>query len=342
MNIRLAQDCDRERWDAYVLRARHSSCYHLFVWKEIIEKSFGHRTCYFIAEDDSGNVTGVLPLALMKSLLFGKFLVSLPFFNYGGICADGEETRYLLFRRAVDLCRRERAEHIELRQSAPIPGMPVKTAKVSMRLALPAKAEVLWESLGGKLRSQIRRPSKEGMYAILGKEEELESFYTVFAGNMRDLGTPVYSRSFFENILQAFPASWICTVYTADRKPAASGMLIGFKDMLEIPWASSLKCHNRHSPNMLLYWRSLAFACEEGYGFFDFGRSTPGGNTFRFKEQWGARPLQLYWNYWMRKGTTLPELNPNNPRYRAAISLWKKLPLNVTKLLGPSIVKNLP
>jgi hypothetical protein len=124
--------------------------------------------------------------------------------------------------------------------------------------------------------------------------------------------------------------------------PVASGFLIGFKETLEIPWASSLREYNAQSPNMLLYWTALRFACERGFKTFDFGRSTPGGGTYRFKEQWGAKPVPLYWYYWMRNGGALPELNPNNPKYRSAIALWKHLPVGLTKVLGPFIVRNLP
>jgi FemAB-related protein (PEP-CTERM system-associated) len=342
MNARLYTDADRDQWDRYVMKTGSASCYHLSAWKGVVEKSFGHRTYYILVQNKENEVGGIFPLVRLKSLIFGNFMVSLPYFNYGGICADGDESRYLLMRKAVELAREEGARHIEMRHTYPMNGVPVKTEKVSMRLELPKKSEDLWKSFPSKLRSQVRRPSKEGMYATIGREDELDNFYAVFAGNMRDLGTPVYAKTFFENILSAYPAACICTVYTRERQPAASGFLIGFKESLEIPWASSLKRYNRQSPNMLLYWTALTYGCEEGYGWFDFGRSTAGESTCRFKEQWGARPTQLYWHYWMKTGTSMPQLNPNNPKYRAAITLWKRLPLHLTKLIGPSIVKNLP
>ena len=212
-----------------------------------------------------------------------------------------------------------------------------------MLLELPNSPEYLWRSFTSKLKSQIRRPEKEGMYARIGKKEELDSFYKVFAINMRDLGTPVYSKKFFENILKEFPEStWLCTVYNKEDKPLASGFLIGFKERIEIPWASSIRRYNQYSPNMLLYWCSLKFACENGFNIFDFGRCTPGEGTFRFKEQWGARPVQLRWHYWMRNGGPLPDINPENPRYKIAINIWKRLPVGLTRLLGPGIVKNIP
>ncbi len=160
---------------------------------------------------------------------------------------------------------------------------------------------------------------------------------------MRDLGTPVYPKKFFNNILKEFPeTTWICTIYTKDEQPVASGVLVGFKEMLEIPWASSLRNYNNYSPNMLLYWGVLKFACEKGYKVFDFGRSTPNEGTYKFKEQWGAKPLQLYWHYWLKNGGHLPELNPKNPKYQIAIKIWQTLPVGLTRLIGPAIVKNIP
>lgn len=344
MTVKLYSDGDGERWDRYVLRASNSSCYHLSGWKGIVEKSFGHRTHYLVSETNTGEVNGTLPLVNLKSAFFGNFLISLPYFNYGGICADNHETEEALLEQAIDIAKRCKADHIELRHTRNYTnGLPVKTAKVSMRLSLPNNIEELWHSFPSKLRSQVQRPIKAGMFARIGREEELDSFYSVFSVNMRDLGTPVYSKVFFQNILKEFPkTSWILTVYTKEGFPVASGFLVGFKDVLEIPWASSLRSHNRFSPNMLLYWNALQFGCEHHYGTFDFGRSTPGEGTYRFKEQWGAKPVQLYWHYWLSKGGPIPELNPHNPKFKIALYVWQRLPLSVTNLIGPSIVKNLP
>ncbi|MFZ3137469.1 MAG: FemAB family XrtA/PEP-CTERM system-associated protein [Thermodesulfovibrionales bacterium] len=335
---------DTAAWTSYVMDSPLSHCYHQVGWKNVIEQSFGHNTYYLLAENSSGKIKGILPLIHIKSNFFGNYMVSLPFFNYGGICADSTDAYSCLLSEAIRIAKGEKAEHIELRhmENKTI-DLPVKTAKVSMRLSLPEKSEDLWKSLPSKLRNQIRRPEKEDMHTQIGRHEELDSFYEVFSVNMRDLGTPVYSKEFFKNILKEFPEStWICSVYNKDGEPAAAGFLVGFKRMLEIPWASSQQKYNQYSPNMLLYWNVLKFACDNGYRVFDFGRSTPGEGTYRFKEQWGAKPTQLYWHYWLRNGGPLPELNPKNPKYQLAIKIWQKLPVSLTRLLGPKIVKNLP
>ena len=344
MKVFIFEDKDASKWNKFVTTSTNTHCYHQIGWKEVIEKSFGHKTYYLFSEDNDGKIAGILPLVHLKSYLFGSFMVSLPYFNYGGICAEHEESYSSILNESINLANREGVTHIEFREMRPVEnGLQKKETKVSMLLPLPQSAENLWNSIGSKLRSQVRRPEKEGMYHRIGREEELDTFYEVFSENMRDLGTPVYSRTFFLNVLKAFPSSsWVCSVYTKDGKAVASGFLVGFKDTLEIPWGSSLRGYNSLSPNMLLYWTCLKFACDSGYRVFDFGRSTPNEGTYKFKEQWGAKPLQLYWYYWMQGDKAMPELNPHNPKFTLAINIWKKLPVGLTKLIGPPIVKNLP
>ena len=343
MFVRVADIKDSDRIAIYLNTSDQSSLYHDYLWGEVIWKSFHQKTYYLICEDKDGSIQGILPLVHLKSLLFGNILVSMPFFNYGGVITKEETPRALLIQEAIRIAKEKNSNHLELRQEMPLNnGFSVKTNKVSMRLGLPKSREELWKSFPSKLRSQIRVPQKAGMSVRIGRLEELDNFFTVFSINMRDLGTPVYPLRFFRNILERFPGNTrICTVYQ-ENMPVASGFLAGWKDKLEIPWASSLRQFNRMSPNMLLYWSCMAVACEQGYAVFDFGRSTVGESTFRFKEQWGALPVPLYWHFWMPRNKPMPELTTKNPKYRIAISLWKKLPVPVTRFLGPRIVKNIP
>ena len=170
----------------------------------------------------------------------------------------------------------------------------------------------------------------------------MDDFYAVFSRNMRDLGTPVYGKQFFRNILDAFPAQCRLMIVHLNNRPVAAGFLIGHRSTLEIPWASTLRDVNHLGMNMLLYWAVLKFGVKQDYSQFDFGRSSRDSGTFRFKQQWGACPRQLYWHYWLNNNEELPALNPDNPKYALAINLWRRLPLSVTEWLGPSIVKNLP
>lgn len=329
-------------WDQYVQESSEASLYHFTGWRRIIEQTFGHHT-YYVYALQQNRIVGILPLVFLKSWLFGRFFISVPFFNYGGIVAENHEIRKRLLEKAIQIAQQERAEHIELRHLEHYDlDLPTKTSKVLMILDLPPTPDELWKMFKSKLRSQIRRPEKEGFTVKFGQLDEVESFYEVFVYNMRDLGTPVYTKRLFENTLREFPDSArICTVYDG-KSPIASGFIIGFKHLLQIPWASSLRMYNRFSPNMMLYWNILKFACEQGYTQFDFGRSSPNEGTYKFKRQWGAQPVQCYWQYWLSTGDELPEINPHNPKYQLAIRTWQRLPIPVTKWLGPKIVKYIP
>jgi FemAB-related protein (PEP-CTERM system-associated) len=232
--------------------------------------------------------------------------------------------------------------HVEFRDDIPREGYPAREDKVNMILPLPDDEETLWQGFTPKLRTQIRRPQRENPTVRYGGAEFLEDFYTVFARNMRDLGTPVYGRDFFRNILAVFPDNCRIMVVYLENRPVASGFLAGYRDRLEIPWASTLRSVNHLSMNMLLYWHVLRFAIDGEFRYFDFGRSSRDTGTFRFKQQWGARPKPLYWHYWLKDGGELPALNPGNPKFALAINVWKRLPLKVTEWLGPRVVKNLP
>ncbi len=343
MIIELLAPQSYSEWDDYIINSSRSCLYHLSCWKDVIEKSFKHNTYYLMASDANKKIKGVLPLVRLKSILFGDYMVSLPFFNYGGPCGDDLETENELLNAAIDIGKAEGVSHIEFRDIQKRENnIPCKTEKVSMILELPDTPDKLWESFDSKLRSQIKKPMKEGMAVETGGIEQLNNFYEVFSKNMRDLGTPVYGKNFFENIFKSYPEQTkICTIKLKDTA-VASGFLLGFQKRLEIPWASSLKEYNRFSPNMLLYWSVLKFAIENGYKQFDFGRSSADSGTYKFKEQWGAKPMQLYWHYWLSNGGKLPELNPHNPKYKTAIGIWKRLPVSLTKIIGPRIVKNLP
>src|SRR3989304_3487658 len=166
MSVRLFREGDRNQWDRYIMRSTDSKCYHLIGWKDVIERSFGHKAYYLLSEEERGEINGVMPLVHLKSILFGNFMVSLHYFNYGGICADNEEIHDQILDEAIHIARKENVAHIELRHIQHIDnGLAEKTAKVSMRLELPQKAEDLWKAFSSKLRNQIQRPEKEGMYS---------------------------------------------------------------------------------------------------------------------------------------------------------------------------------
>jgi FemAB-related protein (PEP-CTERM system-associated) len=267
----------------------------------------------------------------------------MPYFNYGGAVANDKKIESKMMQSAIEIALELGAEHIEFRDSnARDSSWSLRKDKVNMILELPETAETLAKEIGAKKRSQIRRPLKEGVESVTGGIELLNDFYQVFSINMRDLGTPVYTKAFFSEILKTFPKQTKIVILRLNGKPISAAFLIGFKDQLEIPWASTLKEYNRFSPNMLLYWEVLKLAIESGYRKFDFGRSSIDSGTYRFKQQWGAAPMQLYWHYWLAKGKEMPQLTPDNTKYKMAIKVWQHLPTFVTNGLGPLIIKNLP
>ncbi|OGW49156.1 MAG: hypothetical protein A2V62_03925 [Nitrospirae bacterium RBG_19FT_COMBO_58_9] len=334
---------DEAAWDRFVVENHDATGYHLTAWRHVLATVFGHRTVYLMARGTEGNVKGILPLVFLSSPLFGQFLVSLPYVNYGGLIADGPEVQEALLGVASDKAKELGASHIELRHTGgPELAWPKKDHKVSMRLDLPTRFEDLMKAFPPKLRSQVRRGEKEGMTVHVGGLEMLDDFYRVFSRNMRDLGTPVYRKDFFAAILSTFPKAATIAVVRYEGNPVATGFLYGFRHTLEIPWASSDRRYARFAPNMFLYGAVLKYACEQGYRCFDFGRSSKESGTYRFKEQWGAKPVQLHWYYWLRDGGPLPELNPQNPKYALAIRLWQQLPIPVTTMVGPMIAKYLP
>ncbi len=330
-------------WNDYVDAHPEGSIYHLHEWQEVIQEAFGLKSFYLYAQDNDNKVCGVLPLILSKSMVFGTYLTSIPFYNYGGILSSNDKTSKALLDEAVRIAYREKASHIEFRhREAIMQSLPTKTHKVRMLLPLPQEASILWTGFKSKLRSQIKRAQRENMTVTFGTEDVLDDFYRVFSTNMRDLGTPVWSKKIFQQVLRLFPKQTnICVVYFKNQ-PIAGGFLHGYKDCMEIPSASAIRAFNRLSPNMLLYWNVLEFACNEGYRYFDFGRSSPDSGTYRFKQQWGAQPETLHWQYWLAQGNSVPEINPQNPKYALAIKIWQKMPLSLANIAGPFISRNLP
>jgi len=341
VTVRLVEDCDADVWNAYVERCPEASNYHQYRWRGFFAVYFKKET-YYLGAFDNNDLVGLLPLVRMTSRIFGDYLVSLPFVNYGGVLADNDHVVGLILSYATSLSAKLGVDHCELREYVTRDDLRQKTNKVSMRLKLPATADELSKDLGSKLRSQIRRSDRELPSVLRGGEELVDRFYSVFSQNMRDLGTPVYDKAMFVDILRRFPEQANIVVIEVDGKAAAAAFLVQHKGSMEVPWASTSRSYNRISLNMRLYWELLSFAIENEAQIFDFGRSTEGSGTYRFKKQWGAEPTQLVWNYWLGKNGEMPELNPDNRKYAMLIALWRRLPLPFANWLGPHVVKNLP
>ena len=373
--IKYASNSDRESCDEYVRRRPDASLFHMFGWRDVIHRTYGHATYYLMLtardgeveapppraegrRDSAESILGVLPVVHLKHALFGNCLVSLPFLDGGGILADCRKAEESLLSEVITLGRKTGASRIELRQERALAScndisafcsessrkplqFAMKSDKVRMLLNLPDSSEMLMKSFKSKLRSQITKALKEGLTSRTGGMELLEDFYKVFLVNMRDLGSPVHSMKLMQHVLSEFSeCSKIVAIYKA-KEPVAAALVVGFEKVLRNPWASSLRKYASLGPNMLLYLRILEYACDNGYQVFDFGRSSAGEGTYKFKEQWGAAPAPLYWHYIFLDGK-LPNLESSEKeRFAKAIHYWQKLPLVVTRVIGPSIRKHI-
>jgi serine/alanine adding enzyme len=342
VEVLLASDADGALWDEFV--SRHGQClnYHRWGWRKVIEEAFRWKSCYLVAKDD-GKLCGILPLAENKSRIFGHLLCSLPFFSEAGIVADSSAVANALAAEAVRAAERAGAEYVELRhRHETMPSWPAKTNKVTLVCDVFADAEENMQHLSTKMRTNVRRSLRSELEAEFGGRELLDDFYEVFCRKMRELGTPPYAKNFFELILSAFPEdAFVCRVRHSG-KTVGAAFLTGYRGSIEANWSACASDAMSRRPNMFLFWELLCFAGRKGYRTFDFGRSSIDSGTYRFKQQWNTRVVPLSWNYWSKSGEQALELNPNNPRYQAAIWAWKHLPLSVTKLIGPTIARCLP
>lgn len=237
-------------WNDYVDSNPAASLYHRAEWKYLIKKVFGHE-CYFYYASKNNQVVGVLPLVRLKSKLFGDFLVSMPYFNSGGAVANSLQMEQELMNAANSHAKKITASHVEYRDDISRKSLPSRTGKVNMILSLPETENKLWNSFPSKLRSQVMRARREKVNINAGGREFLADFYTVFTQKMRDLGTPVYGKDFFNEILQTFPESSTIISINLGGRPVAAAFLLGYKDTLEVPWASTIKEVNHLSINML-------------------------------------------------------------------------------------------
>jgi FemAB-related protein (PEP-CTERM system-associated) len=329
-------------WDRFAAPQPGFTHFHQFGWKSILEEVFGHECLYFVARGDDGNLAAILPLVRVKSALFGHYLVSMPFLNYGGPLGSGEGIGVLV-GEATGEARRSGARLLELRSRTPLAvELPASHRKITVVLDLPSDQEVLFRSFSSKLRSQIRRPAKEGVTVRFGSDQ-VEPFYEVFSRHMRDLGTPTLPRRFFQAIADRFPVeAWFGCAWLGD-EPVACGAGFRWGDEFEMTWASALAKYNRIAPNMMLYWAFMERAIAARVQLFNFGRCTPDSGTHRFKRQWGSRDEALWWYQWASGGASNAGTpSPEQGKYAWGPRLWRHLPLGLSRVLGPWIVKSIP
>ena len=359
ITVRQFEPSDRRAWDRYVNHHRDGVLYHLSGWKKVIEKTYGHNSYYLIAEETKGNIIGILPLVHIKHILFDNSLISIPYFDMAGLLTNSEEIGSILIENAIEIAKKVKIPIIELRgidswagmdtlkrKTTSFPGShqfyyKTKSNKVRMLLSLPEASESLWKLFKSKHRNKIKKPLNEGLYPKIGGKELLSDFYSVFSVNMRDLGSPVHSKNLIQNVLAEFPQQAKIAMVYKEKKPLACGFFITFKSIVENPWSSFLRAYASIRPNYLLYWAMLEYACDKGYEYFDFGRSSIDEGTYKFKVQWGAKPDPLYWQCISLNNNKIVLESEEKVKFKHLIAWWKKIPLPLTQYLGPIIRKNI-
>ncbi|MBU8933972.1 MAG: FemAB family PEP-CTERM system-associated protein [candidate division Zixibacteria bacterium] len=342
IRISLAETSDAGQWDTYLANHSSRTYAHRFAWSGIFESAFSARPFYWIARQDN-QVVGILPSVLLSSSIFGRFLISMPWLDYGGPLSDAIEIDIALVDRAEEKAREFQCKFVELRAiSNQLPNVVEKTDKRQFHLGLSDGEESVWKSFDAKARNQVRKAEKNGLKVEFGGPELLGEFYRIFSRNMRDLGTPVWPRSLFRKIFEQFGEDTELALVHKGNKVIAAGLLVHYGDYSGVPSASAIRDYLSLCPNNLLYWEVIKRCIERGSRVFDFGRSSEGAGTYRFKKQWLKEPKIQTWQYRLLSIDSLPELNPSNPRFRMAISIWRRMPIWLANIIGPKIVTKLP
>ncbi len=335
--VRPLEHGEEKAWDEYVLRSPGSSHCHLSGWRHVISRSYGHPSHYLWAQD-KGKIKGVLPLISMRSMFFRRALVSMPFLDDGGICADDDRITARISQEALNLYEDQKADFLDLRHRYVNDlELPRAGEKIMMILDLSANPDDLWKGFDAKLRNQTRKASKSGLTASWSGNEGLADFYEVLAANMRDLGSPVHSRNFFAAMLEEFADTAKLMLVRKDRRVLGGALCLFFKDRMIVPWASSLREYLSLCPNNLLYWEMIRWGCENRYRRFDFGRSSPNSGTYRFKKQWGAKEEPLHWQCVSRQTGRTGIPHGDGKKYQWIVKTWSHLPLSITKFVGPMV-----
>ncbi len=331
---------DFGRWDAFVGSAPEATFFHRAGWQRVIERSFGHRTFYLYAERD-GVIAGVLPLVHMKSILFGKALVSVAFAVYGGPVAADTAALEALDRHATDLADRLGVDHLEYRSRRPLHSdWPKKTdLYATFRKAISDDHDANLKAIPRKQRAMVRKGIKFGLQSEV--DDGIDRIHHIYAVSVRNLGTPVFPKSYFRNLREEFGADCDVVTVTHRGEAVASVMNFYFRDEVLPFYGGGTGSARTLAANDFMYWEVMRRAAERGCRLFDFGRSKVGTGSYNFKRYWGFEPEPLHYEFYLCGRDTLPDVNPLNPKYRLFIAAWKRLPLPLAKMLGPLVVRNL-
>jgi FemAB-related protein (PEP-CTERM system-associated) len=328
-------------WDTFVRTCDEGSPFHLTAWKRAVESAYGLRSHYLLARNGTV-VEGVLPLFEVRGLLGGRGLVSVPFAVYGGICATSHAARRALADAARSLAAARRCSYVELRQRHDQGlGLPTKSRYVTFSRAISKDEEENARAIPRKQRRMTRQGAKQGLRTTLGRQH-LDTIYDIYAESVHRLGSPVFSRRLFHALAEAFDKDCeVLAVWHGER--IVAGVVSLFHEDQVLPYyGADLREKDLSGVADFMYWELMCHAARAGYRVFDFGRSREGTGSYEFKRHWGFEPVPLPYQYILLNGSLMPDLSPSNPRFRLATELWKRLPLGITKALGPLLTRYVP
>jgi FemAB-related protein (PEP-CTERM system-associated) len=328
------------RWDQFVMGCPQATFFHRAGWQRVIGEAYGHRT-HFLYAENSGCIEGVLPLAHVDSLLFGKALVSLPFAVYGGVAASTPEAADALEDEARGIARRLCVEHLELRNVAQRhPDWPTQDLYVTFRKGILPEEEANLLAIPRKQRAMVRKGINNGLTGEI--DRNADRFFDLYADNVHRHGTPAMPKRYFQALLQEFgDDAEILTVVDPDGKPLSSVLSFYFRDEVLPYYAGDCLAARDLAANDFKYWELMRRACARGLKVFDYGRSKLGTGSYAFKKNWGFEPRPLHYEYCLYRRDAIPQNNPANAKYRLFIDAWRRMPIALANRLGPYIVRNL-
>ena len=332
---------DRAGWEAFVEGHPQSTFFHRIGWRDAIEEGLGHRCRYLLARHGAdGDIEGVLPLAEVKSRLFGHSLISTPGCVYGGALTVNDEARSALTTYACMMAEEVGVDALELRHDRAVePDWPTKDLYVTFRKEIDSDDETNLKGIPRKQRAMVRK----GMQAGLESEttEDVGRFFRIYAESVRNLGTPVFPRRYFEALARVFGDACEMLIIRHRGLDIAAVMSFYHRDEVLPYYGGSRPAARSLYGNDFMYWDLMRRAARRGVRLFDYGRSKRDTGAYSFKKNWGFEPKPLYYQYYLVRGNEMPDVNPNNPKYRHFIEAWKRLPLPVANALGPMLARHL-
>lgn len=327
---------DEQRWDDFVTRSKDGTFFHFSGWRRIISEYLGHSSFYMYAERD-GKIAGVLPLARIKSWLFGDALISSPFLVYGGPLAESPGALQALVQKASGLAQNLGVDYMEFRNRSPATQWPAKQSYVTFRKEIANDPEDNFLAIPRKQRAVVRKAIKNGLTADF--ESDVNNLYAVLSDCKRNLGTPFFSRKYLAAVKETFGEQ--CEILTIRHKREVLSSVMSFRYGNEILpyYGGGGIAARRFGANDFMYWKVMESACQKGLEVFDFGRSLKGSGAYNFKKYWGFEPVPLSYEYLLVRSNSIPQLDPSNERYKFLIKMWSKLPLQVSRVLGPPIAR---